>query len=215
MIRSVFSVLGGVCVGMGAGLVLGAGNAQAELSEELQSLDIAAISHENAPNWSVPEPIQRERGPVVVEELIERLGTGHHLYAKYLYHAGQWHWLGIRVIMPADIESGQRIHQLGSGRYENVTLEDLRADDGFAVFNTTTPCTDDPESMAPTPLNPLPGEERDVRWTNPYQECDYEASFRYSSADGGETWSWLLISFEYTFTGDIIGSGDGGDDDEQ
>ena len=193
-------------------------NAQAGsggLAGELQSLDIASLAEASTPNWQVPQPIEQERGPVVAHELIQRLDSGYHLYGKYLYHDSHWHWLGIRAAAPEVASDRQRMHQLGAGRYENLTLDDLRSENGVTTFGLTTPCADDPESMAPNPLNPLPGEERDVRWTNTFEECDYEASFRYSSSDGGETRSWFLISFEYTFTGDVIGPGDGGDDDEQ
>jgi len=193
-------------------LTLAASAHAGNLGERLLHLDLAARAQERTPDWTAPRAMLVEEGAVVTEELLARLKSGHGVYGKYVWANGRWHWLGVRASDPSLGGEGQRgLERLGQGRYEDLTLDDIRSPHPTPMDFPVTPCTDDPEQRTPEESNPSPGEEHVIRWINTVQECDYEATFRYTSGGGG-VWAWFLIGFEYTFTGDTIGPDPGEDD---
>lgn len=185
-----------------------------ELNTELQGLDFAILAEENSPAWAVPEPIQEEKGPVIVEQFWQQLADGYEIYGNYLYAGDDWHWLGVRVTANRGSPGRSKsIYTLGEGKFASLSLDDLQSGDPFSIMGENS-CTDDPQTHEPMDINAEPGDQATYSWTNEVQQCDYQASYEYGSTDGGVNWGWIVINFEYTFTGDVIG-GDDDDNDSQ
>jgi len=175
-----------------------------DLATELAGLDLPELAGQHHPSWSVPEPVQESRGPVVYEQRLDTLATGHDVYGLYVYARGDWQLFGLRAVLP-DRYTGEvgGMHQLGEGRYENSTLEKL------GVGRSSTPillsgssCNDDPDLHSPSPFGVEPGTTAEFSWTGDGGvggTCNYQATYVFGNEDGGNSWDWITTAFEWEY----------------
>lgn len=174
------------------------------------NMDHAWLAEQNIPDWTVPAAMQRDSAPVVYERPVSS-SNGIQSSAVYVFADDEWHWLGMRSIVTkhkaAERETNGQVHYLGKGRYSGLSLDELRSN-RESIRSGESLCTDTPDMMfSELPINAEVGDTLTYEWTNSAQQCEYSATYRYSTPPGatGGVPTWYTIAFEYTFTGDVIG----------
>ncbi len=170
-----------------------------DLSEELAVFDISRMAEQHRPDWTAPEALQKSRGPVVYEQQVKGLATGHHLYGLYVFAHGDWHLFGIRVVLP-DHDPGDvgGVYQLGAGRYEGTDLNQLGIDNATRPGAVSArPCKDHPDMHSPSRTDVKPGITAEFSWSGEDGNCRYRATYEFGSQDGGDTGAWITTAFEW------------------